>query len=88
MSTQDSAPGPIAEALEADLSLWGATSGVLAQTARQIAAQLDSGASGLIDGSRELRQLVKAIREQHPGTGTGEVERFLADIAAEGFGRG
>lgn len=76
--------GPIGRALEADLSRWGASDGVLAHVAREIAARLDW--SGLdVDLSRELRMLVKAIRET-AGTSPSEVERFLAEIQADEFG--
>ena len=83
MSTQDS----ILTALEADLSAWGVTSGVLAQTARLLASQLDEATAErtIVELSRELRQVVKQIRETMPPAGESEVDRFLASIQADGF---
>lgn len=84
MSTQDFL-GPVRGALEADLSLWGAPSGVLPQMAREIASAVDTGALQLVDAARELRQLVKAIREQvGASTEETEVDRFLKSIQADG----
>lgn len=74
-------------ALEGDLEAWNATSGVLVETARQIALAIDSGPSDRELGvlSRELRQLVQAIRAEHPSKAPSEVDRFLASIQADDF---
>lgn len=75
--------GPVQEALEADLRAWGAEDGALSQVARRIASGIDTGALEVTDASRELRQLVKAIREG--ATSPSEVERFLSEIQWDGF---
>lgn len=79
-------PDTAVEALEADLSLWGARPGVLVHTAREIASRLDGDVShqDLAKLSLELRQVLKAIREQNAG-GPSEVDRFLASITADEF---
>lgn len=79
--------GSTLEALEADLAAWGRPPGVLVEVARRLAAELDREptANEAAVLSRELRQVVRAIRDSTLGRPT-ELDRFLAEIQAEGFG--
>ena len=74
------------EALEADLRLWGDPSGVLVQTAREIAAAIDSGPSPqeLTRLSTELRLLLKAIKDELRPRTT-ELDEALSRLRATEF---
>lgn len=80
-------PGPLERALICDLRAWGVMSGVLAETALRVAQALDDGNVDLVDGSRELRQLVKAIRDANPGGGDSEAARLLEAVNVDAFRR-
>lgn len=77
----------VAEALEVELAAMGAPAGALAEAARLVAARLDAGPTDreVPALARELRRLLAELRGL-TGRGAGEVESFLASVAAQEFG--